>query len=99
MTDIPGVEFRPLTVPASMDAADAAEFAEYTRVRNEIARELTGRDDDTLDPTELLPHYQPSSEQIRHAWGIFRDARQIGRMTVDIPLEDGSHGACWPERG
>ena len=53
MTDISGVEFRPLTVPASMDAADAAEFAEYTRVRNEIARELTGRDDDTLDPTEL----------------------------------------------
>lgn len=95
MTDISGVEFRPLTVPASMDAADADEFAEYTRVRNEIARELTGRDDDTLDPTELLPHYQPSSEQIRHAWGIFRYARQIGRMTVDIPLEDGSHGAFW----
>lgn len=95
MSTIPGVEFRPLTVPASIDAPDADEFREFTRVRNAIYREIAGTDDDAMTPEELLPHYQPDPEEIRRAWVIERDGEIIGRVGVDIPLEDGSRGAFW----
>jgi len=95
MSNTLDVEFRPLTVPASVDAADAAEFVEFTRVRNEIYREIAGTDDDALTPEELLPHYQPSPEEIRYAWIVLDDGRIVGRVGVDIPLEEGSRGAFW----
>lgn len=95
MTPPTGVEFRPLTIPASMDAPDADEFREFTRVRNEVYREISGTDDDTLAPEELLPHYQPSPEEIRYVWVAVVDGEIVGRVGVDIPLEDGSRGAFW----
>lgn len=95
MTALLGVEFRPLTVPASMDAADADEFREFTRVRNAVYREISGRDDDALSPEELLPFFQPDPEQIRCVWVVLVDGRLIGRASIDMPLEDGSNVAFW----
>ena len=40
----------PLVLPARADAADAAEFRELSRVRNEVYRELTGRSEQDLTP-------------------------------------------------
>jgi hypothetical protein len=40
--------------------ADAADFREFTRVRNLVYREIAGNDDDAMTPEELLPHYQPT---------------------------------------
>ncbi|GAA3023390.1 GNAT family N-acetyltransferase [Microbacterium dextranolyticum] len=95
MTFPDGVTTRPLTIPRTMDAADAGEFAESTRVRNEIYREITGSDHDALSPDELLPHYQPSPEEIRHSWIVLDDDRIIGRIGVDVPFEEGSRSAFW----
>lgn len=90
-----GVEFRPLTIPATADAADAADFREYTRVRNAVYREIAGSDDDAMTPSELLPHYRPDENEIRLAWAVVADGTFVGRVGVDIPLESGSRGAYW----
>lgn len=45
----------PLVLPARADAADAGEFHELARIRNAVYRELTGRDEQDLSPSELLP--------------------------------------------
>ena len=95
MTEPTDVEFRPLTIPASMDASDADEFREFTRVRNEVYREIAGTDDDAVTPEELLPHYQPSPEEIRYVWVAVVDGEIVGRVSVDLPLEEGSRAAFW----
>lgn len=96
MTTSPaGLDFRPLTIPASMDAADAADFREFTRVRNLVYREIAGTDDDSMTPEELLPHYQPDPDEIRCAWAAVLDGEFVGRVGVDLPLEEGSRNAFW----
>ncbi len=90
-----GVELRPLTIPASMDAADAADFAEMVRVRNRIYREIAGHDDHRIAADELLPHYQPDQYQRRLSWIIEVDGVVVGRAGVDLPLEEGSRTAFW----
>lgn len=95
MTEPTDVEPSPLTIPASMDASDADEFREFTRVRNKVYREIAGTDDDDLTPEELLPHYQPSPEEIRYVWVAVVDGEIVGRVSVDLPLEEGSRAAFW----
>ena len=95
MTTITGLEFRPLIVPETIDAADAADFIEMVRVRNEIYREISGHDDHSFTADELLPHYRPSEYESRLAWVIVDDGAVIGRIGVDIPFEEGSKAAFW----
>jgi len=95
MTTQPGVEFRSLTIPASLDAAGSDEFREFTRVRNAVYREIADNDDDAITPEELLPQYQPSSEAIRYVWAVHRGGRMIGRAGIDFPLEEGSRAGFW----
>ncbi len=97
MTTITGldVEFRPLTIPADMNAADATDFAEMTRVRNEVYQEIAGHDDDSYTAAELLPHYQPDPDETRLLWAVVVDGRFVGRVGVDIPHEEGSRSAYW----
>ncbi|WP_448656296.1 N-acetyltransferase family protein [Microbacterium lacticum] len=95
MTLPAGIQFRPLTVPESMDAPDAAEFREYTRVRNAVYREISGRDDESITPEELLPHFLPDPSERRFAWVVVDGDDIVGRIGVDLPLEEGSHVAFW----
>lgn len=90
-----GVEFRPLTIPASVDAADAGDFIAMTTVRNAIYVESSGNADESLAPIELLPHYQPTTYELRHGWLVLLDGRPIGRIGIDIPQESGSRSAHW----
>ena len=89
-TTITGLEFRPLTIPASMDAPDAADFAAMVEVRNRVYREIAGHDDHRITADELLPHYQPDGYEKRPMWTVVVDGRLVGRVGVDLPLEDGS---------
>ncbi|GAA3904787.1 GNAT family N-acetyltransferase [Microbacterium invictum] len=90
-----GVGFRPLTVPASIDADDAADFVEMMRVRNIVYAEIAGNDDEAMTPEALLPHYQPDPDETRHMWLVIRDGDVVGRVGVDIPHETGSKNAYW----
>ncbi|WP_396656938.1 GNAT family N-acetyltransferase [Microbacterium sp.] len=85
-----GLELRPLTVPASMDAPDAHDFAAMVEVRNRIYREISGHDDHRIAADELLAYYQPDGYQTRLMWLILLDGVLVGRVGVDLPLEAGS---------
>lgn len=96
MSTIPaGVEFRLIAIPASIDAPDAADLVEMVRVRNLVYREINGHDDDSIAPEELLPVMQPSQYELRFVWLVLLDGHAVGRVGVDIPLEDGSKVAFW----
>jgi len=96
MTTAPaGLELRPLIIPASADAPDAADFVEMTRVRNIVYGEISGNRDEDLTPSELLPAYATTPDEIRHIWAVVLDGRIVGRAGLDIPLEKGSRVAYW----
>ena len=95
MTTLTGLEFRPLIVPAAVDAPDAADFIDMVRARNEVYREISGHDDHRISAEELLPHYQPSEYATRLSWLVVDAGRTVGRIGIDIPHEEGSNVAMW----
>ncbi|MGP3536446.1 GNAT family N-acetyltransferase [Microbacterium sp. RD1] len=94
-TSLPELELRPMTMPSSADADDAAEFREMVRVRNLIYAEISGNDDESLTPSELLPAYAPDPSERREVWTVRWRDQVVGRVGVDIPLEPGSRIAYW----
>lgn len=94
-TTLTGVEFRPLTIPASLDAPDAADFIAMVDVRNRIYREISGHGDEAITAAELLPHYQPDEYEKRFVWLVVRGGRVVGRVNVDVPLHEGSRVVFW----
>lgn len=90
-----GFELRPVTIPASIDARDAGDFIRMTRIRNLVSAEISGHDDFALEPVELLPAYAPDPHELRLLWLVVTDGEVVGRVGVDLPLEDGSRVAYW----
>lgn len=95
MNTLTDIEFRPLVVPASIDAPDAADFVEMVRVRNLIYREISGHGDHSIAPDELLPHFKPNTYERRQMWVVVEDGVVIGRAACDLPLENDSKVAFW----
>lgn len=83
----------PLVLPARADAADAGEFRELARVRNLVYRELTGRDEQDLEPEALLPLLRSTRERTRVLWAVRVGGETVGRALVEIPHEPGSQVA------
>ncbi|NKF32385.1 GNAT family N-acetyltransferase, partial [Pseudomonas sp. BGM005] len=83
----------PLVLPARADAADAGEFRELARVRNDVYRALTGRTEQDLAPEALLPLLRSRAERTTVVWAVHADGEMVGRAVVDIPHEDGSRVA------
>lgn len=96
MTTLPaGLELRPLHIPASIDAPDAADFREMVRLRNLVYAEISGHDDGSMPADELLPLYQPQPETKRFAWVAVLDGEIVGRAGLDLPQEDGARTGNW----
>jgi GNAT superfamily N-acetyltransferase len=95
MNTLTDIEFRTLTVPASIDAPDASDFVEMVRVRNAIYREISGHGDHAITADELLPHYAKTEYERRLSWVVVEDGSIIGRIGVDMPLEADSKVAFW----
>ncbi|WP_458041699.1 MULTISPECIES: GNAT family N-acetyltransferase [Bacteria] len=83
-----GVEYRPLVIPESIDAADATDFHAMTAVRNAVYRHISGHDDQAL-----LPSYRPEPYEIRMMWLVLDDGRPVGRVGLDLPIETDSRVA------
>ncbi len=94
MTTAP-YELRPLTVPASVDAPDAADFLAMVDVRNEIYREISDNDDEAATAAQLLPHFQENPDNDKRSWIVIVGDDVVGRVIVDIPAEEGSQVAYW----
>ncbi len=92
-TTLADIEFRPLTIPDSIEADDAADFRDMTRVRNAVYRHISGHDDHALTPAELLPNYRPEPYEIRMVWLVLDDGCPVGRVGLDLPVETDSRVA------
>ena len=81
-----------LTIPASLDAPDAAGFIEMTNVRNEIEADTVGNRDLCYEPAELLPHwqdpYQPQTCLVARV-----DGHIVARAIYEAPIEEGARDA------
>ncbi|GAA3772660.1 GNAT family N-acetyltransferase [Microbacterium kribbense] len=84
---------RPLIMPESADAADAADFVQMVRVRNEVYRELNGYDDESRTPAEMLPLLQSGPYELTLPWIALLEEQIVGRGILNLPLEDGSRVA------
>ena len=91
----PGLELRPLRIPASIDDPDAADFREMTRIRNLVYAEVSGHDDHRMPADELLPAYQPDPSARRFSWIVVLDGEVVGRAGLDLPLEEGARSGHW----
>nr|WP_274638200.1 GNAT family N-acetyltransferase [Microbacterium bovistercoris] len=87
------IELRPLTFPASLDDADAADFIAMVDVRNESYREMNGNDDERMTPAELLPRLRSQEYERTLMWIALLDGEVVGRAALQLPLEDGSRVA------
>lgn len=85
------VEFRPLHIPTSVDAADAGDFLAMTAVRNAVYEEVSGHADEAITPAELLPYYHPSPYERRFIWQVWDDGRPVGRVGLDLPTDGDAH--------
>lgn len=96
MTSLPaGLELRPLHIPSSLDAPDAADFREMVRLRNLIYAEISGHEDCSMPADELLPLYQPKPEMKRFSWIVVFHGDVVGRVGLDLPQEDGARTGFW----
>ncbi|MEO6941753.1 MAG: GNAT family N-acetyltransferase [Terrimesophilobacter sp.] len=78
-----------IVIPATIDAPDAADFIEMTRVRNEIEADTMGNSDLAYDAAELLPNWQNDYEpQICLVARV--DGQIVARAIYQAPIEDGS---------
>lgn len=96
MTSLPaGLELRPLHIPSSLDAPDAADFREMVRLRNLVYAEISGHEDSSMPADELLPLYQPKPEMKRFSWIVVFHGDVVGRVGLDLPQEDGARTGFW----
>lgn len=96
MTSLPaGLELRPLHIPSSLDAPDAADFREMVRLRNLIYAEISGHEDSSMPADELLPLYQQKPEMKRFSWIVVFHGDVVGRVGLDLPQEDGARTGFW----
>jgi GNAT superfamily N-acetyltransferase len=84
-----GFTIEEAAIPSSIDAPDAADFIEMTRVRNEIEAETVGNYDLAYEPAELLPGWQDPYEPQRLLLARV-DGSIVGRGIYSAPIEDGS---------
>lgn len=94
-TPPPGLELRPLLIPASIDAPDAADFVEMARVRNLVYAEIAGHDDHAMPADELLAIYRPTAAQRRLVWLAVLDGEVVGRVGLDLPQDEGARTGFW----
>ncbi|MCM3779028.1 GNAT family N-acetyltransferase [Microbacterium hydrocarbonoxydans] len=83
----------PLVLPARADATNAGEFRELARVRNDVYRAITGRDEQDLEPEALLPLLRSRPERTTIVWAVRVAGEMVGRAVVDVPHEEGSRTA------
>jgi len=84
-----------LAIPASVDDADAGDFVEMTRVRNEIEADTSGTFDLAYTPRELLPAWQDTDEPKR-LFVARIDGRIVGRAVHEVQSGEGVRSA-WLE--
>jgi GNAT superfamily N-acetyltransferase len=77
-----------LVIPASIEAEDAGDFIEMTRVRNRISADTTGSLDLAVAPAELLPSWHEQRFEPKRMLVARVEGRIVGRAIAELPLGD-----------
>jgi GNAT superfamily N-acetyltransferase len=83
-----------IDIPASMDAPDAADFAEMVDVRNAIETDVMGTDALNYTARELLPNYQVQEYEPMRLFVARVDGRIVGRAILSWSTAEDA-GASW----
>ncbi|GAB3605782.1 GNAT family N-acetyltransferase [Conyzicola nivalis] len=75
-----------LVIPASIDAPDAGDFIEMTRVRNRVGVEVTGCSDLAVRPDELLPSWHAQAFEEKRMLVARVEGRIVARAVIELPL-------------
>lgn len=90
------VTIEELAIPASVDAPEAAAFAEMVDVRNAIETHLMGTDALNHTARELLPVYQVQDDEPIRLFVARVDGRIVARGILSWQAEEGA-SASWAE--
>ena len=91
-----GVELRPLTIPASIDSPDAADFIEMVRrAQSRLSRDLAATTTTASPRTNCCRSTSPTSTSAGSCGSSTVDGEMVGRVGVDLPLEGDSKLAFW----
>jgi GNAT superfamily N-acetyltransferase len=72
-----------LSIPASIDGADAAEFIEMVNLRNALEAQIVGSNVFDVTAAELLPVYQAQEFAPKRIFVARVDGRMVGRAVLD----------------
>ncbi|WP_411699505.1 N-acetyltransferase family protein [Conyzicola sp.] len=75
-----------LVIPASIDAPDAGDFIEMTRVRNRVGVEVTGCSDLAVRPDELLPSWHAQAFESKRMLVARVAGRIVARAVIELPV-------------
>ncbi|MBG6239922.1 GNAT superfamily N-acetyltransferase [Mycetocola sp. CAN_C7] len=87
-----GLTIDELTIPATLDAPGGSDFAEMTRIRNDVEAEILGTDDLTITARELLPFYHDRFSPKRVFLARLA-GRPVGRAVYEWQLEEDATAA------
>lgn len=79
-----------LTIPESVDSADAGAFLELVRLANAVCLTDAGHDYLREEPTEMLGFWQDQSDWIQIGYVAERDGVIIAAVKLMIATEDGT---------
>ncbi|WP_309064452.1 GNAT family N-acetyltransferase [Microbacterium sp.] len=80
----------PLTVPASLDAADAADFLAYAELNRRVCEHDAGIAELAPPAQELLPDWLDSTDRLQSGFIAHLQGRIVGTVTLSLPQEEGA---------
>lgn len=83
----------PLTVPRTLDDADAADFLAYGELNRRICDEAVGLPDLAPDAAQMLPAWHDSTDTLQTGFVARLDDEIVGMITVSYPQEAEAHAA------
>lgn len=83
----------PLTVPRSLEDADAAEFLAYGILNRRICDEAVGLPDLAPDAAQMLPAWHDSTDTLQTGFVARAGGRIVGMVTASFAQEAEAHAA------
>ncbi|UWF78451.1 MULTISPECIES: GNAT family N-acetyltransferase [Microbacterium] len=80
----------PLTVPAALDAADAADFLAYAELNRRVCAHDAGLPELAPSAQEMLPDWLDATDRLQLGFVARRQGRLVGVASMTLAQEDGS---------
>ncbi|WP_102191985.1 GNAT family N-acetyltransferase [Microbacterium aurantiacum] len=90
MTTTTTLTITPLTVPATLDAADAADFVAYGELSRQICDEEVGLPDLSPNAGQLLLGWLDDTDSVNRGFVARREGVTVGMVTTSYPQEAGA---------